>query len=184
MVWPLASICNSVAFVKNATVDKRSIGLDKRNSVALYYRPMQSVNAILQRLKTSGYRRTPVRETLVSLFVASPAPLSVPELQLRLKKKKLPVNKTTVYREIEFLQKEAVIVPVYVDSDKVKYELTGAEHHHHVVCQSCDTVEDIDSSALEKIMKRLESKVKKNSKFAQVRHSVEFFGQCRSCART
>ncbi len=139
---------------------------------------------ILDALKEKGYRLTAVRRTMVELFVKAAEPMSAPLIIALLSKKKLKVNKTTVYREIEFLEKEGIIIPVYVDAEKKTYELKAGAHHHHVVCQACDTVEDIDSKALESVMKKLESKVKKNSNFTQIWHSVELFGLCKSCGRS
>lgn len=143
-----------------------------------------TITRIIASLKDRGHRLTIVRRTMVELFTKATEPLSVPSIIALLSKKKLSVNKTTVYREIEFLEKEGIIIPVYVDAEKKTYELKGNAHHHHVVCRTCDTVEDIDSRALESVMKKLESKVKKNSNFTQIWHSVELFGLCKSCSRS
>lgn len=49
----------------------------------------------------------------------------------------------TVYRTIRVFLKHKLIKPVAVHDDHTYYEWANREHHDHLACQKCDTVECI-----------------------------------------
>lgn len=117
-------------------------------------------------------------EAILSVFFNSPGPISVPELLQKLASRKVAVDKVTVYRKLALLETLGVIREVLLSGEKKYYELSG-EHHHHLVCLSCDQVVDWmpDESLLEKEECRLARQG------FQVRyHSLELFGICKRCA--
>lgn len=89
---------------------------------------------------------------------------------------KLKVNKTTVYRQLEKLIKDQIVIEIEFGDGKKRYELKSLDHHHHLICKKCGKLEDVtvDES---RIMKDLSSQ----SKFKIENHSLEFFGICESC---
>ncbi len=89
---------------------------------------------------------------------------------------KIGVNKTTVYRQIEKLLADNIIIEVEFGDGKKRYELKSIDHHHHLVCKKCNSLEDIilDESLLL-------SEVSKKSSFQVESHSLEFFGYCSKC---
>lgn len=140
---------------------------------------------ILTTLKARGDRVTPARRLIIELFVKSEAPVSADLLRAALAKKKVIVNKTTVYRELDFLLASGFIRPVFLAGKSKYYELALAdEHHHHVVCRDCGRVEDVEVEGLEKLLGPLEKRLAKKIKFADVRHNLEFFGWCGTCRKT
>lgn len=138
---------------------------------------------ILKTLKARGERLTPARRLIIDFFVQSDVPVSAEIIRSMLAGKKVVVNKTTVYRELEFLLVSGFIRPVYLN-DRTKYyelALVDNEHHHHVVCRDCGRVEDVEVDGLEKLLAPLEKRLAKKIKFADVRHNLEFFGWCGKC---
>lgn len=89
---------------------------------------------------------------------------------------KLKVNKTTVYRQIEKLLAEDMIIEVELGDGKKRYELKSLVHHHHLVCKKCGKLEDIRLD--ERVIL---AEVSKKSKFKVEDHSLEFFGICVNC---
>lgn len=89
---------------------------------------------------------------------------------------KLKVNKTTVYRQIEKLLNDNLIIEVELGDGKKRYELKNLDHHHHLVCKKCGRLEDIRLN--EKVIL---NEVSKKSKFKVENHSLEFFGICVNC---
>lgn len=138
---------------------------------------------ILTTLRARGERLTPVRRLMIELFVQSEAPISAEDVRAALAEKKVTVNKTTVYREFEFLLTAGFIRPVYLNDQRKYYELAllDNEHHHHVVCRDCGRIEDIELGDIEKLLVPLEKRLAKKIKFADIRHSLEFFGWCGKC---
>ena len=56
---------------------------------------------LLTSLRELGLRITPLKEGILKILEKEDGPLSVPELQVRLKELKLKPNKTSLYRELE-----------------------------------------------------------------------------------
>lgn len=127
---------------------------------------------IEERLREKGFRKTQVRTKLIELLAKGGKPLSVPDLLLS-----IPVNKTTLYRELEFLKRQGIIAEVRFNERQTRYELAG-DHHHHLVCTSCNRVEDVE---LERELDEEERKIESATNFRIDRHALEFFGKCANC---
>lgn len=144
-----------------------------------------NTDQILTTLKARGERLTRARRLIIELFVHRESPVSADDIRAALIKKKVTVNKTTVYRELDFLLTTGFIRPVYLAGKSKYYELAlVGEHHHHVVCRDCGRVEDVELDGVEKLLAPLEKKLAKKIEFADVRHNLEFFGWCGKCRRT
>lgn len=126
------------------------------------------------------YKNTKVRSAMLEVFAKNPIPLSIAELLLKLKKMNIVPNKTTVYREIEFLKSLGLISEVDFGEGKKRYETRG-KHHHHIICINCKTIKDI---SLEADLDLFNAKIAKTAGFEPVGHSLEFFGLCSSCQQT
>lgn len=135
---------------------------------------------ILQLLKQKDARLTKTRLAVLNIFSEHHKPLSVVEILLYLKKTGLLVNKTTVYREMEFLIEKNIVVAVFLDEKHTKYEL-NLGHHHHLVCRNCGMIQEVEMKEIEDLFLLIEKKLKKKNKFTHISHSLEFFGTCEKC---
>ena len=137
----------------------------------------------LANLKSNGHRLTKTRIEIIDIMFKNKSHLAADEILGLLSKRHLPVNKTTVYREIEFLCGEGVINELHFDDRKKRYELAGREHHHHLICSDCKRVEDVllIPEVLE-AEKAQEEKIVKDYHFKIHGHCMEFFGLCDICA--
>lgn len=125
-------------------------------------------------------RQTTVRLELLALLKRQSEPLSVPAILGELKKKKLIVNKTTIYRQLTALSAEKIVQEVRLDERGVRYEYAAPDdHHHHLVCLNCGNIDDI---SFPDDLERQEAAIAKQKKFRVFRHSLEFFGYCKHCA--
>lgn len=141
---------------------------------------MKTDEIFLTLLHKNDLRLTKTRKVLIELFLRTQSPLSVPKILSVLRKMRMTVNKTTVYRELEQLQKVEIIIGVQLGDRKQYYELASREHHHHLVCLRCERVADIDVN--ESMFFVEEKKVKCEKQFTILRHSLEFFGLCKMCS--
>ncbi len=123
------------------------------------------------------YKTTKVRTALLEILQKTSTPLSIQDILLKLKNKKLNPNKTTIYREIEFLNKFGLISGVDFGEGKKRYE-GASSHHHHIICVSCKKVKDVH---MEKDLDKFSAKIAKVVGFKPVGHSLEFFGLCSDC---
>lgn len=139
---------------------------------------MKPAKDILEGLKAAGSKMTRVRAAAVEVFCRHAAPMTAAELGEALARTGVKANKTTLYREVAFLLDKGVIAEIVFGDRSARYELKDREHHHHVVCIRCDRVVDVD---LEQDLDAQEKAIAKKTKFAILRHSLEFFGLCAAC---
>ncbi|HZX49823.1 MAG TPA: Fur family transcriptional regulator [Candidatus Paceibacterota bacterium] len=132
---------------------------------------------ILKELRGQGHRITAVRREMVKMLVNAKAPLAASDILKVLQKEKLKANKTTVYRELEFLVEQNIAQEVEFGDKKKRYEISD-KHHHHVVCVECKNVEDVD---LQADLDGVEKKIAKQKGYKIINHSLEFFGLCAKC---
>ena len=118
---------------------------------------------------------------VLEIFSSENQPLSVAEILVSLKQHGISVNKTTVYREMEFLLEKGVVSAVFLDEKHTKYEL-NLGHHHHLVCRECGNIEEIEMKEIEDLFPLIEKKLKRKNKFTNISHTLEFFGICEKCS--
>lgn len=132
---------------------------------------------IIQQLKDGGHRLTAVRRNIIEALDASRKPVSVGELTDMLKLKGLSPHKTSIYRELNFMIKEDLVIKITFGEKQSRFELAAMEHHHHAVCEQCGAIEDIDcSGGIRDIEKKLGVQ-----NFKVSSHLVEFIGLCEKC---
>ncbi|MBP7119059.1 transcriptional repressor [Candidatus Woesebacteria bacterium] len=120
--------------------------------------------------------KTKARIALLALFNEDPTPLSAQEIRQNLERRNITVNKTTIYRELDFLLKEHVVREVMWDDSVVRYEKDDPHCHHHAVCKGCGKIEPVNVNEHQLI-----TDVETQSHFTIQKHIVEFFGLCPTC---
>lgn len=128
---------------------------------------------IIKQLENKGERVTPARRAVIRILDHARGPLSAAEI---LGKLKGLINRTTVYREVWFLKAQGLLKEVSFLEGKSRFELVTDCCHHHLVCEECGGVEEVELN--EKVIL---NQVKKLSNFQLQRHSIEFFGLCNNC---
>ena len=104
--------------------------------------------------------------------------VSAQELHLQLRQAGDPIGLTTVYRHLALLVEQGD-ADVVVSEDGSLYRMCRAdEHHHHLICRSCDRTEEIAGADIE----RWAREVGEAHGFSDLDHTVEVFGTCRECA--
>lgn len=131
-------------------------------------------------LKKKGYRFSKVREGIVTILGGACEGYSAPDILVRLAKKGIAANKTTVYRELAMLEKEGIVKVLHFGENKKRYELTCDNHHHHVICISCYTVREV---VMDGDLERREKDIEKKQGFTILHHSLEFYGVCSKCSK-
>ncbi len=134
--------------------------------------------AVINDLKEKGFRITKVRRTVLDILYSTTKPISVQNLLKNLLLKDISANKTTIYREIEFLKYNNLIKEVDFGDRVKRYEVFDISHHHHIMCLTCGHIEDIDFDV---DLTTHESDISQKTGFKIADHSIEFFGYCKTC---
>lgn len=130
-------------------------------------------------LQDKGLRLTKIRKEIIKLFSEHPFPLSAKKIEEILSKAHISVNKTTVYRELQFLHENGYLLEVYLRPGEISYESSELKHHHHLICDSCGRIDNVTNC----LVQRLDEDVLKKKGFRIVRHSLEFYGTCAACLK-
>ena len=138
-------------------------------------------NNIIEKLKKTGERITPIRVALIDILSKTQSPSTPQELLKKLAKKKFKINKTTIYRQLEALQRVQLIQKVNFTDRTKRYEMVSEKkHHHHMVCLQCKRIEDV---VLPDNLEQHEKTIWGENKFKVTQHSLEFFGICQTCLK-
>lgn len=87
------------------------------------------------------------------------------------------VSRTTVYRVLETLNDLGLVNKVYHPNDEYRFD-PNTGHHHHLICEECSTVRDVDATELQ----ALEEVADFDFQNFEVRdYSVYFQGRCMNC---
>ncbi len=138
-----------------------------------------TLESYLSILKAEGFKLTPKRKSVISLFIKERRILAPQDVHQKLKAVITPLGLPTIYRILEELASIGVLVPVVSDDRLLSYALCckPQEHHHHFVCRKCHKVEEVDYCNFEAISKLI---AKKLGGLVE-RHSLSIEGLCVRC---
>ncbi len=141
--------------------------------------PKTHAEKYTEMLRKQGLKITPQRLELISLLSQLKKPMSAHEIKAKWKQG--DIDTVTLYRALDALVDASIVRRVDLQHGHTDYELmVPGEHHHHLVCTNCGTIEDF-AGCPGKNMEKLA--LRSSSKFASLReHSLEFFGTCKTCA--
>lgn len=140
--------------------------------------PEQKPEVLVTQLKDKGFRITKARKAILEVLTSAERPLSAQEIGGLLERKKLSANKTTIYRELDFLVAQQSVSQVDLLDGVKRYEPLHLGHHHHLVCTRC---RDIQCVKICGDLKALEHTIGAAHDFTVESHTLEFFGVCSGC---
>lgn len=140
-----------------------------------------NINELKENLKEKGYKLTPQRRAILDIIIDKEGQhLTAEEIYDEVKKICPDIGLATVYRTVLLLEEVGVIYKLDLSDGCSRYELVHSdeEHrHHHLVCNECKNVFEVQDDLLEE----LEERIEKTYKFKILDHSVKFFGICSNC---
>jgi len=131
----------------------------------------------MSRLSELGYRLTPQRMMVLSAIENSVNHISAEEIYAKVRAKYPHVNISTVYRTLELLKNLGLVTETDLGGGRVRYHPMDKGRHHHLVCQNCNRIIDLDESALASLKSRL---LREYGFDADLKH-LAIFGRCDDC---
>lgn len=133
-------------------------------------------------LKEKGYKLTPQRRSVLDEVIKNEGSHLTTEEIYDLVKVNCPeIGLATVYRTVQLLEEMGVLYKVDLDDGCSRYELCDKDEnhqHHHLICQKCGKIIEVEGDLLEE----LEQIVEKKYSFKVVNHSLKFYGICDNCS--
>lgn len=132
-------------------------------------------------LEAEGQRYTRGRRALVELLASSEGPVTVPEIVAS----DPTLAQSSAYRSLAALTDAGVVHRIVTGDDHGHFELaerlTG-EHHHHLVCGNCGSVEDFTvPTTVERSIDSLAAATEAQHGFSVEGHSLDLHGLCAAC---
>lgn len=128
-------------------------------------------------LRGSGGRLTAPRRQVLNVVAGTTDHLTAEEILERVQVDAPDVHRATVYRTLETLTRLNVIEHTHLGHGPAVYHLASA-HHHHLMCEHCGLVIDIDA----KVFKDLERRVHKDYGFHADPGHFAIVGLCADCS--
>jgi Fur family transcriptional regulator, ferric uptake regulator len=138
---------------------------------------VRSVDDALELVRATGGRATSSRRLLLEVLFATSDHLTTEELAAAVQARAPDVHLSTVYRNLEELQRLGVIVHTHFGHGPATYQL-ASHAHAHLVCEECgSTIE-----APDELFRGLARTLKTRLGFTIDPHHFAILGRCESCA--
>ena len=141
------------------------------------------IELLKENLKQKGYKLTPQRRAIVDVIIEKEGEhLTAEEIYDEVKKICPDIGLATVYRTVLLLEEIGVIFKLDLNDGCSRYELVHSEEehrHHHLVCNECKAVFEVQDDLLDELEYRIEN----TYGFKILDHSVKFFGICANCCK-
>ena len=124
-------------------------------------------------IEEMGFRLTQPRRDVIDVLDTKPDGFGVEEINHALP----DVGRATVYRTIRLLLDAGVVCKLVMRDGSTKYSLARVEHHHHLVCVRCGTVEEFLDSTIERLVRAIGAEVSGEI----LGHRIEFDIICKPC---
>ncbi len=132
-----------------------------------------------QALRERGYRLTPQRLMVLEAIHDAESHVSAEEIYAQVRARYPEVNISTVYRTLELLKKLELVTETDLGGGILRYHHVDKGHHHHLICQKCGRMFDLDESVLDSLSGAL---IREYGFVPDLRH-LAIFGRCLDCQK-
>lgn len=128
-------------------------------------------------LQGANLRATRQRRTVLAALRERPDAVTAQDLHMELRQSGESIGLTTVYRTLTALA-EAGFLDTFAREGEQAFRLCGDAHHHHLVCEVCNRVEEITADEVERWVDEVASR----RGYDVTGHRADIFGVCPTCA--
>jgi len=122
-------------------------------------------------LKERGYKLTNQRKLVLKIMYESTSPLTLAEIHSKSKKK---IDFSSVYRIVKLFSEIKLVNEFNAGDKNFRYELMrSSKHVHHIICENCGNILNLDVC--------YSKEIEKLTKYKILKHSMEFIGLCPDC---
>jgi Fur family transcriptional regulator, ferric uptake regulator len=135
--------------------------------------------ALAAMLRASGQRVTSQRLLILSAFARPGEHLTADEVYSRVEPLVPALNRSTVYRTLELFRDIGLISETDLGGGVRHFELLGGARHHHLICQECGQMSEMDDALVEP----LREAIRERYGFSPGIDHMAVFGLCAYCAQ-
>ena len=131
----------------------------------------------IERFRHLGLRVTPQRLLVLEALAASGGHMTADDVMRWTAERYPAINLATIYRTLDLLTSVGLVTQTDLGNGASEFELVGETLHHHLVCDHCGSVTEIDDAALVPMRERL----LRDYGFRVSSRHVGLFGACAAC---
>jgi Fur family transcriptional regulator, ferric uptake regulator len=129
-------------------------------------------------LRAKGKRLTRQRQVIWEALTAeADQHLSAEDVVERVRSQLPQTNASTVYRTLDLLVAEGLLLRTDLGTDRAYYEPAREHAHHHLVCQNCGAVQHFHDELLGDFRQRITA----SSGYTLGTGEITLFGLCTDC---
>ena len=136
---------------------------------------MQKLEDLVSSLREEGFRITPQRIAIVDYLLKTVDHPSADRIHKVIQRKYPMVSLSTVYKTLELLKEKRLVNEIEVDGE-TRFD-AHTDEHINLVCMHCGKIDDVD----EDVLKNIQIRAAKKSKYLILKSSFELFGYCNNC---
>jgi Fur family ferric uptake transcriptional regulator len=129
------------------------------------------------RLAAAGERVTRQRLLVADALAAHGRQITAQDLYDRLRRREPKIGRATVFRTLEALAAAGVARRLEQDGHVYGYVACRPEHHHHLACERCGRVEEIEETYITPVAERVAADLGFTIDDAR----LDFYGLCATC---
>lgn len=134
-----------------------------------------------EKLKEKGCKLTLQRRSVLDVLIEhNDEHLSTEEIYGEVKKKYPEIGLATVYRTVQLFEEMGIVDRLNFDDGCSRFELASEDsvhHHHHLICETCNRVYEVENDLLSEI----EAEIERVYQFKIHDHNLMFYGKCKNC---
>lgn len=139
--------------------------------------PSLAEPSYVERLRHRGVRVTPQRVIVLEALAAHSGHIAADEILQWAAARYPAINLATIYRTLDLLISIGLVAQSDFGSGVSYFELVGEAPHHHLVCEHCHAVMEIDAEAL----RPMHENILHDYGFLTNTRHLALFGSCRAC---
>lgn len=138
------------------------------------------MNEMIKDLKDKGLKQTRHRLAILELLKNSDQPLTAEGVFAALREKKIAINLSTVYRNLDLLgEKEMLNKLTLAGESRAVFEYNQKIHRHYLICLACNKVEIIEHCPLQ----GYEEGLAQETAYQIIGHKLDVYGYCPACLK-
>lgn len=130
-----------------------------------------------ERLRRLGVRVTPQRLFVLEALEINSGHMTAEEIMQWASRRYPALNLATVYRTLDLLTQVGLVAQTDLGGGAASYELVGDSPHHHLACERCGGVIEMDEALLEGLR---DETLRVYGFHARPRH-LAIYGVCSAC---
>lgn len=139
---------------------------------------MTSSRPLVEAMGEAGYRVTEPRRVIAELVAARDGHFTAADLIDEVRLRSLDIGRATVFRSLDLFTELELLERIDLPTGEHAYVACEPQaHHHHIVCEGCGTVSEVDEQGLAAAMDRIE----RRTGWQVQTHRLELYGRCPNC---